>query len=47
MRTGILVTGAILIVFGVIGYVYPVTSVGSVSDIDDLCKSTIGSIGRC
>lgn len=46
MKAGLVAAGAILIVLGIIAYVYPITSVGSFSDVNDLCNSAIGTFGK-
>ena len=45
MKAGIIATGGILIVIGIIVYVYPITELGSVSDINDLCGTILGQLG--
>ena len=46
MRTGLFVTGIILAILGSIGYVYPVSEYGSVSDLHELCSSGLGQLAK-
>jgi hypothetical protein len=46
MIASAIAVGGILIVLGIIGYVYPISSAGSASDINDLCNSAIGQFGK-
>ncbi len=45
MKAGLIATGGILIVIGIIVYVYPISEIGSVSDINDLCGTFLGQLG--
>ncbi len=45
MKAGLIATGGILIVIGIIVYVYPISEIGSVSDINDLCGTILGQLG--
>jgi hypothetical protein len=42
VRTGLFVTGIILTILGIIGYVYPVSEYNSISDLHELCSSGLG-----
>lgn len=46
MKAGLIAIGSVLIVLGIIVYVYPISSLGSVSDINDLCGSVLGQFGK-
>ena len=42
----VIVIGALLLVFGFLGYVVPIVEFGSVTDLDRLCSSTFGQLGQ-
>ena len=42
----VIVIGALLLVFGFLGYVVPIVEFGSVTDFDNLCSSTFGQLGQ-
>jgi hypothetical protein len=42
----VIVIGALLLVFGFLGYVVPIAEFGSVTDLDNLCSSGLGQLGQ-
>jgi len=46
MNAVLISAGGVLIVIGIIVYVYPITNAGSASDINDLCTSAVGQFGK-
>ena len=45
-NNGAVAAGIVLIALGVIGYLYPITNIGSASDVNDMCNSAIGQFGK-
>lgn len=45
-KEGIIIIGALLLVFGFLGHVVPYGEFGSVTDIDELCSSLLGQVGQ-
>jgi hypothetical protein len=45
-RSGIVVTGIILFIFGVLGRITPVYNGRTIIEISDLCKSGLGQVGQ-
>lgn len=46
MKVGLFVTGIILTILGIIGYIYPISEYGSVSDLHEICTSGLGQLGK-
>jgi len=45
-KEGAIVLGALLFVFGFLGYIVPIHEFGSVTDLDSLCSSPFGQLGQ-